>query len=467
MKVRDKMSTVLFIYPPLSFSEESALSAYSPPLGALYLATILKDNGHEVHVIDAEAEQPSKKQLIERVKSINPEVVGLTCLTFTLDSCKTIVDEVRKATDAYIVVGGPHIAVTPKESLEKLGADAYVAGEAESTIEKIVEEKPRGVINSKEIQNIDTIPFPDRNLIEHAKYGAFYGMNIRENMTGILTTRGCKYACSYCNRPKKLGFRARSPKNIVQELKEIDRMGIKSVWLADDNFTNDPKNVIKIASLMKREKLKFDFFGQARVDTPSEALYKSMKEMGVTALSYGVESLNPEIIRWYNKTRTPQKWPTYVKKTLELCDKYGIIFLGSLIFGAPIETKEDMEYSIEFLERNGADLINGNILLYLIGSAIWYSAKKAGKINTDQFMVSAPEAGLTPYSYEELKEMCVRCTDFSKREGWKRIFRKILKNRKFGLVFRGAKEFIKRYARVRKVRRELYDYGYGKEYVLK
>lgn len=459
------MSSVLFIYPPISFSEKSALSAYSPPLGALYLATILKKDGHEVHVIDVEAEKLSLEQVIERVKSINPEVVGLTCLTYTLDSCKIIIKEVRGVTNAYIVVGGPHIAVAPSESLEKLGADAYVLGEAESVMKKIVKEKPRGVINPKEIQNIDTIPFPDRSLIKHVKYGVFYGMNIRENMTGILTTRGCKYGCTYCNRPKKLCFRVRSPKNILEELKEINRMGMESVWLADDNFTNNPENVIKLARLMKREKLKFDFFGQARVDTPSEALYKSMSDMGVTALSYGVESLKPEVIRWYNKTRYPEKWPAYVRKTLDLCDKYGIIFLGSLIFGAPMETKEDMEYTIEFLEKNGADLINGNVLLYIVGSAIWYSARKAGKIKSDQFIVPAPEAGLTPYSYEELEEFCIRCTDFCKREGWKRLFRKLLKNRKFGIIYWGARELIGHYWHIRKVRRELYGYGYGKECV--
>ena len=460
------MPSVFFIYPPISFSKKSALSAYSPPLGALYLGTILKNEGYEVHVIDVEAEQLSLKQLIKRVKSIDPEFVGLTCLTYTLESCKTIIKEIRRVTNSYIAVGGPHTAVAPKESLKELGADAYIIGEAESIIKKIVKEKPRGIIYAEEIQNINSIPFPDRSLVKRVKYGIFYGFKVGEDMTGILTTRGCKYGCTYCNRPKKLDFRVRSPENILQELKEIDRMGIRSIWLADDNFTNDPKTVIKIARLIKREKLKFNFFGQARVDISSEALYKSMRDMGVTALSYGVESLKPEIIRWYNKTKYPEKWPAYVRKTLNLCDKYGIIFLGSLIFGAPMETKEDMEYSIEFLEKNGADLINGNVLLYLVGSAIWNSARKAGEIDTNQFMVSAPEAGLTPYSCEELNELCIRCTDMCKSEGWKRLFRKLLKNRKFGIIYWGARELIRHYPSVREVRRELYDYGYGKERVV-
>jgi hypothetical protein len=53
------MSSVLFIYPPISFKENSSLSAYSPPLGALYLGTVLKSKGHDVHVVDADAERLS------------------------------------------------------------------------------------------------------------------------------------------------------------------------------------------------------------------------------------------------------------------------------------------------------------------------------------------------------------------------------------------------------------------------
>jgi len=458
------MASILFIYPPISFRERSALSAYCPPLGILYLGTILKNQGHEVHVVDAEAEQLSLRQTTEKVKSIDPEIIGLTCLTYTLGSCKEIIKEIKKVSDAYVAVGGPHVSIAPRESLKDLGADVCVVGEAETAIKNVVEDMPRSIVNAQEIQDIDSIPLPDRSLVERIKYGSFYGMKIRENMTGILTTRGCKYGCTYCNRPKKLGFRPRSPRNILQELRGIDKMGFESVWLADDNFTNNPKNVIKLARLIKREKLKFDFYGQARVDAPSEALYKAMEDMGVIGLSYGVESLKPEVIKWYNKTRYPKKWPEYVKKTLGLCDKHGIVFLGSLIFGAPMETKEDMEYSIEFLEKNGADLINGNILLYLVGSAIWYQARRADKIRPDQYMVSAPEIGMTPYSYEELTKLCDRCTDVSKREGWKRIFRKILKRRQFGLIYSGMKEYVRHYWRVRKMRREVYGYGYGKEY---
>jgi radical SAM superfamily enzyme YgiQ (UPF0313 family) len=300
-------------------------------------------------------------------------------------------------------------------------------------------------------------------LVENIEYGNFYGIR-GTPMTGILTTRGCKYGCTYCNRPKKLSFRARSPKNIVEELKEIERLGFESVWLADDNFTNDPKNVIKLARLIKREKLKFTFFGQSRVDVPSKSLYKSMKEMGVIGLSFGVESLNPEVIRWYNKTQHPEKWPSYVKKTIKLCNEFDILFLGSLIFGAPMETKADMEHSIEFLEENGADLINGNILLYLVGSAIWYQARKNGKIKPGQYMATAPELGLTPYSHEELVELCNRCTDISKNKlRWVTKIIPTVWRRDPRIVFRGLREFIKNHSKIREIRKEIYKYGYGKE----
>ncbi len=460
------MASVLFIYPPVSLEGKNPSSGFTPPLGALYLGTILKNNGHEVHVIDANAEQLSLAQIKRRVESIDPDVIGLTCLTFNLDASKAMISEIRKTADAYIAVGGPHLSAAPEASFGQLGADAYIIGEGESIINELVDKKPRGIIHAPEVQDLDSIPFPDRSLVEHIDYGTAFGLSmLGGKATSILTTRGCKYACAFCNRPKKASFRSRSPKNILLELKEIDRMGFKAVEIVDDNFTNNPKNVIKLARLMKREKLKFNFIAEGRVDATSEALYKSMRDMGVVGLSHGVESLNPKIVRWYNKTRYPEKWPEYVKKTLKLCDRYGLVALESLIFGAPMETKEDMEHSIDFLEKNGADLINGNILMYLVGSAIWRWGRRTGKIGPDRYLASAPELGLTPYSREELQEMCDRCTDFMKREGWKGVTRKVLDNRRFDMIYYGIKTYITHYWRVRKARKEMYEHGYGKSYM--
>jgi radical SAM superfamily enzyme YgiQ (UPF0313 family) len=251
----------------------------------------------------------------------------------------------------------------------------------------------------------------------------------------------------------------------LQELKELDRAGFRAVEVVDDNFSNNPQNIIKLARLIKSEKLKFNMIAEARVDAASDTLYRGMRDMGIIGLSHGVESLKPEIVRWYNKTQYPEKWPNYVKKTLELSSKYNLIALESLIFGAPMETKEDMEYSIDFLEKNGADLINGNILMYLVGSAIWHRGRRAGKISPDQHLASAPELGLTPYSREELQEMCDRCTDFMKRDGWKSVFRKVLGNRRFDVILYGTKTFFTHYSHVRKVRKKMYEHGYGKSYM--
>jgi hypothetical protein len=88
---------------------------------------------------------------------------------------------------------------------------------------------------------------------------------------------------------------------------------------------------------------------------------------------------------------------------------------------------------------------------------------RKGKIRRDQYIATAPEAGLTLYSHEELTEVCNLCTNLSKRDGWKGILRKILKRRKFRLIFSATKEFARNYRLVQKIRRETYEYGYGKE----
>lgn len=457
----------VFIYPPISFKEENPSSGFTPPLGALYMATILQNHGHEAHVIDANAEQLTLNKLKRRVESLDPDMIGLTCLTFNLEACQEIINTLRKNLDTYTVVGGPHTSAVPPEHLRLMGADAYVINEGESVIKDIIEKKPKGIIHAPEIKDINKIPFPDRTLLDDVKYGKVFGLDLWSGKaTAILTSRGCKYACTFCNRPKKQCFRSRSPKNILGELKEIDKMGYSAVEIVDDNFTNDPENVVELARLIKREKLELDFIGEGRIDAASDKLYKSMKEMGMAAVSHGVESVKPEIIKWYNKTDKPEKWPKYIKKTLDLCEKYNLICLESLIFSAPMESKEDMRYSIDFLIENGADFVNGNVLMFLVGSPIWHWARKLDKVKPDQYVSTAPEIGLTPYTQEEIQEMCDMCTNYNKREGWKKAFRKILNGKKYHLIVHGFKTFLTKYFKIRKVRKDMYLHGgYGKSYM--
>ena len=175
-----------------------------PPLGILYMAQYLLNTGrYDVSVIDAQCDDLSHAEVAERVKDINPDVVGLTAMTFTLVDCKMVIQEIRKRCNPVIVVGGPHTAIYPNESFnpEGLGADFVVVGEGEMTMDELCQDIATGKIHrgasisqrtyrqKNFIQNLDELPFAARELTPIKKY---YSVLSEETPSSTaFTSRGC------------------------------------------------------------------------------------------------------------------------------------------------------------------------------------------------------------------------------------------------------------------------------------
>ena len=97
------------------------------------------------------------------------------------------------------------------------------------------------------IENLDSIPFPARELFNNDSYKQYYQNNFGYTMTSMISSRGCPFRCDFCSRPIfKEGFRSRSHENIVDEMQSIMDMGYDLIWFADDCFTISKDRVVKI-----------------------------------------------------------------------------------------------------------------------------------------------------------------------------------------------------------------------------
>ncbi|HJS81237.1 MAG TPA: cobalamin B12-binding domain-containing protein, partial [Nitrososphaera sp.] len=124
-----------------------------PPLGILYIAAYLQRTGrYDVHVIDAQCENLTHQEVAERVKDMDPDMVGLTAMTFTLVDVKMVIQEIRKRCNPYIVIGGPHTAIYPNECFnrEGLGADFVVVGEGEITLDEMCQDIALGNVTRED-----------------------------------------------------------------------------------------------------------------------------------------------------------------------------------------------------------------------------------------------------------------------------------------------------------------------------
>lgn len=402
-------------------------SAMYPPVGLLYIAAALENDGHNVEVIDFYGENVSRKRLKNAL--LRSDAVGMSIYTdnsaYTAKVAKTI-----KELDSNIplIIGGPHCIFFKKQSLSTVPhADICVIGEGEHVIIDIVRflqgRKKLSQIHGiyyrennhiksgkplKVIDNLDSLPFPARHLVDKYDYGNFPGGDaFKKKFTSMLTSRGCPFHCRFCARYGNVignyGFRQRSVENVVKEIREINEK-FGSVMIVDDNFLADMKRAHAILDRLIEMNSSIELLVMGtRVDSADRELYLKMKKAGVRYLGFGIESGNQDVLDFYNKKITLDQ----VRKAVQLARKMGFFTNATFILGAPIENKEHIENTIKFACSLPLDLAIFGILHYQMGSDLWYEEVKNNKISKDEYMIPIDSRrGLGNFTTEELREYC-------------------------------------------------------------
>lgn len=399
-----------------------AIEAEIPHLGLLYLASSLEEKSHQVEIVDYCVEKFSEQHLMKKI--VNVDAVGITVQSHLQKSVKVIVDFIKRLEpNLPVIIGGPHCTLEPEQSLRDINADISVEGEGEIVITKIADAlegkvklgdipgvffKENGEIKhgppAEVIEDLDLLPFPARHLIEKKKYvyGEIQGgfNPTRGKVTSILISRGCPYNCRFCiNRMITKKYRTRSAENVIAEIKEIQGR-YDFLHIIDDNFFVDMKIANEILDFLIQEDTGLEIWiAGVRVDVADEKLFKKLKKAGVSTISMGIESGCQDILRYYNKQITLDQ----IRKAVHLARNAGIVTTGYFIVGAPVETKEHIEKTIEFAKSLPLDLAVFSPFAYLKGSTIWYEALKEGKLRKEEYAVIADaKRGLGNFTEEEM-----------------------------------------------------------------
>lgn len=403
--------------------KKTTKNPWAQPLGLLYIAAVLEQDGHQVEIIDLVAEDITDEKIKQSFPSI--DAVGISVDSFAYSDVADITGKIKQIdADIPIVIGGPHCTFYPEKSLIDIpSADISVEGEGEQVIKDIVGafegkksfseipgiryRKNEQILMGKPpeiITDLDALPFPARHLVRKYDYGKFGSTYLyKPRFTSIATTRGCPFQCRFCTRHivGMNNFRKRSVKSIISELSQIkDDYG--SVMMVDDNFMTDKKRISDILDQIISQGISLDIVIQgARVDTADEELYNKMKKAGVKAINYGIESGNQDVLDYYHKGITIHQ----IRKAVKLSHKMGFLTVGNFIIGAPIETKDHLQRTIHFAYSLPLDLVSYTILQYNYHSDLWTEACQEGKISLeDGYSIPADSArGLGNLGYQELK----------------------------------------------------------------
>jgi radical SAM superfamily enzyme YgiQ (UPF0313 family) len=375
---------ILLINPPTENTIASVMPKeleegldFLPPLGLMYVATYLeKETSHEVEILDCPVEKINHDQLREEIKKRNPDVVGITAMTFTLIDVMKVARMAKEINPKIkVILGGPHVIIFPEETIKNHEIDLLVLGEGEGVIKQLLGsiDNPKElknieglvfkddgkIINTGRvsfIENLDNLPFPARLLTPYKKY--FSILSSHKPVTTMFTSRGCPYRCLFCDRPQ-LGknFRARSAGNVVNELEECIKIGIKEVFIYDDTFGIDRQRVLDICSGIKKRGLIIAWDIRTRVNTVDEEVLRALKRAGCQRIHYGVEAGTQKILNVLRKGITLEQ----VEKAFRITKEAGIQTAAYFMIGSPTETKEDILQTVKFMKKINPDYVHVTI----------------------------------------------------------------------------------------------------------
>jgi radical SAM superfamily enzyme YgiQ (UPF0313 family) len=404
MMLREKMK-VLLIYPPVenmittnlpSFVEEER--GFDPPVGLMMVAAYAEKNTeHKIEILDTQVEKMSYGGIEREIKRKKPDIVGITTTTFTLIDAITTAKIVKNIDNEIpVVLGGPHVIIYPNETINLPYIDYLVLGDGEIPFTELIQnlgdkdklknitglvfQENGKIINTGRyiVENLDLLPFPARHLTPFKKY--FCILSKRSPITTMITSRGCPYRCLFCERPRLWRkFRARSAKNVVDEMEECVEMGIQEFFIYDDTFTVNRQRVIDICNEILERGLDVGWDIRTRVDRIDRELLERMKKAGCERIHLGVESASPEILKVLKKDITREQ----IKKAFEISKKVGIITLAYFMIGSPRETRAQILESIEFAKKLNPDFVHFSVTTPFPATDLYFMGLKEGVWKND------------------------------------------------------------------------------------
>jgi len=338
------------------------------PLGPLYLATILKHEGYDVKL--------ARPESIENIFQ-DTDIVCMSGTTLEYPMNMEYAAWIKASyPDKKIFIGGSHATAMYQDVSDNGLFDAGCVGEGESIILDMVRDVEREELKSLYFSNgfvkdLDTIPFPDRTLIE-GEYGKDIFLGRKNYNThgseSIMTSRGCSYNCAFCATHSMWNgkTRYRSIRNIVSEIRMvIETTGRKQFAFWDDNLTINKKRCLMLCDELKE----FDIFWRClvRADQLDSEICGAMVNAGCREIWPGIESGHQRVLDYLNKR-------TETGAMLEGCRNArdaGLKIKALFMIGTPGERTNTPELNRDYIDKLDFDMITLSTFTPLPGSPIW------------------------------------------------------------------------------------------------
>jgi anaerobic magnesium-protoporphyrin IX monomethyl ester cyclase len=348
-----------------------------PPIGLLSIAAFLEGRGLTVAIMDCYGAPKSVDQHAADILAQQPDVVGFSCTTSSFLQGYAIAERVKEAQpEIRIVFGGAHACSVGPSLLDGFPAiDYLIIGEGEVTFAELLKSGFRdvqhipgialrldgsGVLTAVRdtIPDLDDLPFPAWHRLPDfpRRYNLPLFSYPKSPNTSVISSRGCPYQCSYCDRSVfSRGFRFNSAEYLVEHLRYLHRdFGIRHVFFYDDLFTFDRARVERFCQLMAAHRLPVTYNCIARLEHVDRELVALLRRSGCWQVNFGIESGDQEVLAQHRKLYELDQ----VGYKLQLVKDAGMRVKGLFMMGFPGETERSVQRTIELALALPLDEIN-------------------------------------------------------------------------------------------------------------
>ncbi len=383
-------------YPP-------SVHAHPPfiPLGLAYLGAVAERAGHEVTVVDCQAEKLDYEGFRSRISKMPSNIIGVTATTLLYKSAMKLVNISKEVQpEATTILGGSHGTFWDENALREYPSlDMVVRREGEQTFMELVAKlqeksslgsvsgltfraKDGSIVRNNDrafLEDLDSLPFPAHHLLplESLK-------RMGKILFPLITSRGCVFWCDFCSTVRMFGrgYRMRSPKNVVDEMQLVhDKYGVDQVTFYDDAFTVNRERVVKICEELHARKLRMTWDCGTRVDMLDRELLKTMYDAGCIAVWLGVESGSEAMLGKMNKRIKLDQ----TRKAFKTATDVGLMTIVNTVLGFPGETEATAWDTIRFVKELNPDDVGFYVATPYPGTPMYDQVVKNGWLRITDF----------------------------------------------------------------------------------
>lgn len=365
-------SNILLVIP--RYETYGGNGKYIMPLGILYVTSYLKkSNVANVYTLNMNHQEGSEENLLKcYFNKYNINVLGVGGLSGEFADINRIVQLTKVINQQIkIIIGGGIITADAETAMQAFEiADFGVIGEGEITIVELLKaingelpiENVSGIIfvkNGKyiktktreEINNLDSLPFPD---YEGYNYKEYLETNPdvsdegkKYTQVSVIGGRSCKYNCTFCFHPSGSKYRQRSLDSIFNEIDFlISNYKISYIALREELFATDNNRVIDFCNRVKH--YDFDWSIQLRIDSVNQELVEVLKNTRCRYVFVGIESAHDAVLKSMRKGINLQQ----IEYALNLLSEAGLNSRSGIIFGDKAETADTAMWTYNWYKKN-------------------------------------------------------------------------------------------------------------------